>query len=77
MCGHETDGAGVPPWINVDPDMSWSDLTPREETLLFKLLCENEGGHDLTKGLTPYGITILHSLQRKIGIIVVGVDFDA
>jgi hypothetical protein len=45
-----------------------------EWKLLFKLLVENPADLDLFKGLSPHGIKLLHSVQRKLGIRVVGVD---
>ena len=55
----------------VDPEVE--DFEPNEWKALIMLLCENRGGLDLDAGLTDYGKTLLVSLQRKIGIIVVGV----
>lgn len=46
---------------------------PQEWKLLFKLLCENDGKLKLEQGLTDYGKQVLHSVQNKIGILVVGV----
>jgi hypothetical protein len=53
------------------------ELTVNEWKLLFMLLCENRAGLELDKGLTPYGKELLRSVQRKLGINVVGVDVNA
>ena len=56
------------------------DYPPEEELdrdewkLLFMLLCENRSGLELEKGLTEHGKILLRSVQRKLGINVVGVD---
>jgi len=56
------------------PDIEEFDIY--EWKLLFKLLCENPAALELDKGLTDFGKQQLHSVQRKIGIRVVGVDMD-
>lgn len=53
------------------------EFDPDEWKLLAMLLCENRGKHDLNYGLTEHGQQLLHSVQRKIGIRVLGVDMDA
>lgn len=50
------------------------DLDPQEWKLLFMLLCENRAKIKLDEGLTEYGKDLLKQVQRKIGILVVGVD---
>lgn len=49
-------------------------IDPQEWKLLFMLLGENRSKIDFRRELTPYGIGLLDSLRRKLGIIVVGVD---
>jgi hypothetical protein len=50
---------------------------PDELKLLFMALCEDRG-HTvlpaLIETLTPHGVRLLYSIQRKLGIMVVGVD---
>lgn len=53
------------------------DITPQEWKLLFMMIGENRGRIDFRRELTPYGIGLLDSLRRKLGIIVVGVDSGA
>jgi ribosomal protein L31E len=52
------------------------ELDDEEEKLLFKMLCENVAKLDLHKDLAPHGIELLHSLQRKLGINVIGVKIE-
>lgn len=61
----------------MDLDNEWpeiEDFEPQEWKLLFKLLCENKAKLELDKGMTDYGKQLLSDVQRKIGILVVGVD---
>jgi hypothetical protein len=50
------------------------EFEPSEWKLLFMVLCENRGQVELTKGLTHYGEYLMMSIQRKLGIMVAGVD---
>jgi ribosomal protein L31E len=52
------------------------ELDGEEEKLLFMMLCENRAKLDLHKDLAPHGIELLHSLQRKLGINVIGVKIE-
>lgn len=59
--------------------LSNDDYPPVEEfdndelKLLFMLLAENRGRLDLAGPLAPHGKYLLSSVQRKLGIMVVGV----
>lgn len=49
------------------------ELDDDEWKLLFMLLAENRGNLDLSGALAPHGKYLLGSIQRKLGINVVGV----
>lgn len=79
---HSSGAYGIcwPDWNKVlimDDWPSIEEFNIHEWKLLFKLLCENPEKLELDKGLSEFGKQQLHSVQRKIGIRVVGVDCDA
>jgi hypothetical protein len=50
------------------------DFDPDEYKLLFMMLVENRGKIDWEEHLTPHGKRIFTGVQRKLGIIVAGID---
>jgi hypothetical protein len=50
------------------------EFDPQEWKLLFMLLAENRGGINFYQHLTPYGVAMLDSVRRKLGVRVVGVE---
>lgn len=64
----------MPPFApNPNSEPEPEEFSIDEWKMLFMLLCENRANLELTKGLTPFGQSLLFEVQRKIGIQVVGV----